>query len=354
MRRAAVLSAMTLLAACSSSGSSNTGPTPSPAASPQSGPLAGSYGILFKPGNLLVVRPNGTVAATVDLAPPSTHYCSQQRDVVVAPPPVSASDDAVYFRDGDTKIRVVVPPDGATDVTTVPGGANVISFFSVSPDDQKIAVLVEDVSSGTAISLHLYVEDLRGGGHHAEIYNNLVPKDARGTTLWPMGWHQGRLVLAVWPACAFEPIPSPNSWHVMDASTGNQLASIGDASCIPSAWPSPAGVACFDSSPPGHVRVYDWTGKLGATLQTDTVATEMSLSGGHLAVGNGGQGNPSPSTTMFGIEGSGVVTTPGHIACLWIDESNLLAPDAVIAYPSGTATVLAQTGQCAGRFPGGL
>ncbi len=276
-----------------------------------------------------MVRPNGTVAATVDLAPPSTHYCSQQRDVVVAPPPVSASDDAVYFRDGDTKIRVVVPPDGATDVTTVPGGANVISFFSVSPDDQKIAVLVEDVSSGTAISLHLYA-------------------------LWPMGWHQGRLVLAVWPACAFEPIPSPNSWHVMDASTGNQLASIGDASCIPSAWPSPAGVACFDSSPPGHVRVYDWTGKLGATLQTDTVATEMSLSGGHLAVGNGGQGNPSPSTTMFGIEGSGVVTTPGHIACLWIDESNLLAPDAVIAYPSGTATVLAQTGQCAGRFPGGL
>ena len=31
-----------------------------------------------------------------------------------------------------------------------------------------------------------------------------------------------------------------------------------------------------------------------------------------------------------------------------------LAQDAVIAYPSGAAAVLAQSGECAGRFPGAL
>ena len=53
-------------------------------------------------------------------------------------------------------------------------------------------------------------------------------------------------------------------------------------------------------------------------------------------------------------DGSGAVTSAGHIACLWIDENVVLAPDAVIAYPSGAATALPPDGRCAGRFPGGL
>jgi hypothetical protein len=53
----------------------------------------------------------------------------------------------------------------------------------------------------------------------------------------------------------------------------------------------------------------------------------------------------------------------GHSACLWIDEDHLLAPDAVIGFPSttpgqgvvaATVTALPASGQCAGRFPGGL
>ena len=98
-----------------------------------------------------------------------------------------------------------------------------VSSFSVSPDDQKIAVLTEDVSSGTGISERLYVEDLHGGGHHLDIYTTQVPKDKRGTTLWPMGWHAGALVLAVFPVCTFEPAGlTPSDWHVSNATNATR------------------------------------------------------------------------------------------------------------------------------------
>jgi hypothetical protein len=42
------------------------------------------------------------------------------------------------------------------------------------------------------------------------------------------------------------------------------------------------------------------------------------------------------------------------MACLWIDDSNWMARDAVVAFPSGVVKALPARGQCAGRFPGGL
>jgi hypothetical protein len=191
-------------------------------------------------------------------------------------PPVSATNDQVYFRDGDTRIRMLEPPSNAVDVTTVPGNTNLVSSFSVSPDDQRIAVAVEDFSAASTIGIRLYVEDLRGGGHHSDIYTTTTPKGKGATTLFPMGWHQGRLILGVWAACTFEIVPNPNAWHVVDSSTAVRQAAVGDTNCIPSAWPSPAGVACF-ALHTNQVRVYDWTGALTATLQTQTGATQLSL-----------------------------------------------------------------------------
>jgi hypothetical protein len=299
-----------------------------------------------------LIRPDASVMIGVTVAAPAVQSCGEGMAAVLQPP-VSASNDQVYFRDGDTKIRMLVPPSSAVDVTSVPGNANSISFFSVSPDDQRIAVVVEDLS-GPAIKLRLYVEDLHGGGHHSDIYTTTTPKGKGGATLWPMGWHEGSLVLAMWAACTFEHVPYPSEWHVVDASTATRKAVMGDASCVPSVWPSPAGVACFDPVA-SKVRVYDWTARLVTALQTQVGTAELSPSGHLLAAGSGGGlGNPSPTTTMIGTDGSGSVTTPGHMGCLWIDDGHMLAPDAVIAYPSGTATALAQSGQCAGRFPGGL
>ncbi|MGH7763318.1 MAG: hypothetical protein ACREOM_02745 [Candidatus Dormibacteraceae bacterium] len=290
------------------------------------------------------------MAASVPIAPPSAQAqgCGQGMGAVLEPP-VSATNDEVYYRDGDSKIRMVVPPSGSTDVTTVPGNANVVSSFSVSPDDQRIAVLVEDLSAATTIAERLYVEDLRGGGHHADIYTTTVPKGKSATTLWPMGWHQGRLVLGVWGASTFEQALYPNAWHVVDATTALRQASIGDANCIASAWPSPAGVACFVHQA-GQVRVYYWTGKLTTTLLSQTGAMNLSPSGDVLFAAVGG---PDPATSVIGLDGRTSVVTPGHIGCVWVDDSHVLAFDAVISYPSGSVTALPQ-GLCAGRFPGGL
>jgi len=326
----------------------------SPTASATPNPLSGSFGLLLSAGTLFLINPDASEAASVTVAPPSVQSCVQGMAAVLQPP-VSATDDQVYFRDGDTKIRMVVPPASFVDVTTVPGDANTISFFSVSPDDKRIAVMVEDLSAAGAIKLRLYVEDLHGGGHHADIYTSTTTKGKGETTLWPMGWHQGRLVLAVWAVCTVQKVSNPVEWHVVDASTATRLGTIGSASCVPAAWPSPAGVACFDPSNGGHVRVSDWTGNPRATLVTVVGATALSPSGRLLAEGSGGgPGDPSPKTTMLSVDGSGVVTTPGHMGCMWMDDGHVLAPDAVIAYPSGAAIALAQSGQCAGRFPGSL
>ncbi|HLY88948.1 MAG TPA: hypothetical protein VKQ27_08185, partial [Acetobacteraceae bacterium] len=202
----------------------------------------------------------------------------------------------------------------------------------------------------------LYVEDLHGGGHHSDIYTTTVPKGKGATTLWPMGWHQGRLVLSVWTACTFEPLQSPNAWHVVDAATGIRTASIGDANCIPGAWPSPAGIACAVVNPGqinSQVNVYDWNGALINSVRTQSGANELSPSGDLLSIGYL-FGPGSPSTTIIKISDGTAVTVSGHLACQWIDDSHVLAGDAVIAYPSGSVAPIGHGGVCAGRFPGSL
>ena len=304
-------------------------------------------------GTLQLIKVDGSVAASASVAAPSVQFCSAAHDGVVMPPPVSATSNQVYFRDGDTKIRMVVPPNSVADVTTVPGGPNTISFFSVSPDNQRIAVLVEEFS-GPDISLRLYVEELRGGGHHTDIFTSTAAKKG-GVTLWPMGWHEGMLVLALVIACTFEPAGvSPSEWHVVDASTAVRKAALGNASCAPSYWPSAAGVACVDRAKLSAAS-YDWTGKVTNTrpIQANDYLAGLSPSGGGIFFTTGvGIGAPPPSIRIAGPTAS--ITVPGHTACFWIDEGHLLAPDAVIQFPSGTIIPIPASGVCAGRFPGGL
>src|ERR1700720_1518415 len=191
MRRGAILlltAVLTISCGGGSTGSQSPNPFASPSAhptasasstpstTPSAGPLTGTYGLIISAGMLELVKPDATVAATIAMAPSSVQFCSTAHDGAVQPPAVSATTDEVYFRDGDNKIREVVPPGSAADVTTVPGGPTTVSFFSVSPDDQRIAVLVEDLSAATSISERLYVEDLRGGGHHSDIYTTTATK----------------------------------------------------------------------------------------------------------------------------------------------------------------------------------
>jgi hypothetical protein len=361
MRPGAVLLATALLTlSCGGSTPSAVhSPSPKPSASavtssePSPAPLTGPYGLILSAGTLMLIKPDGGVAGALDVAPASTQYCSPQRDTLVAPPPVSASSAEVYFRDGDTKIRKVVLPNRAVDVTTVPSGPNIVSFFSVSPDDQQIAVLVVDVSSSTALTMRLYVEDLNGGGHHVDIYSTQTAKDDRAFTLWPMGWHAGTLVLAKVPGCTFTSAAPPSEWHVSRATDGTQLANIKASNCTLSYWPSAAGVACID--PQGVTTRYDWAGK-GAS-----VAAPGVQGGGFIQAGLSPTGNSVFFATGAGAGASTRIVTAGvpdaaagHSACLFIDERTLLSPDAVITLAPVGIKPLAQSGVCAGRFPGGL
>jgi hypothetical protein len=310
-----------------------------------------------------MITPAGTIAAHAKVAAPSVHTCGQGTGAVLEPP-VSATNDKVFYRDGNTNIKFLTPNGQTGTATTVPGSATKVSFFSVSPDDQRIAVLVEDLSPATTIKLSLYVEDLIGHAHHSVIYTNSTPKLKNGITLWPMGWHQGLLVLAVWAPCTFEPAGLvPTEWHVSNATTAVRVATIGSNGCIPSYWPSPAGVACVDSSTHQANR-YDWAGHVtaGTTTQVADFQSGLSPSGRSMFLTPGqGIGAPPPSTRIVVLGTGGASSVQGHSACAWIDEDHLLAPDAVIAFPSSATstvtsgvTALPAGGVCAGRFPGGL
>jgi hypothetical protein len=315
-----------------------------------------------------MIAPNGTIAAHAKVAAPSVHTCGSGTGAVLQPP-ISATDDKVFYRDGNTAIRYLTPDGQTGNATTVPGGASKISFFSVSPDDQRIAVLVEDLSPATTISLTLYVEDLLGHTNHSVIYTKTVPKLKNGTTLWPMGWHQDELVLAVYPPCTFEPAGiTPSEWHVSNSTTAVRIVTIAATNCILSAAPSPAGVACIN--PQDVTTLYDWAGKvLGTTgpgaqggsgyFETGLSPTAESI---FFAIGVA-IGAPAPVTRIVQLGPGPYATVQGHTACGWIDEDHLLAPDAVIQFPAetpgnvqvtATVTPLAASGVCAGRFPGGL
>lgn len=345
------------------SASSSPGASPSPGVSPGPGTpaapcrsQAASYGLLLGYGatadRLVMVGPDGCTGPSVQFALPSLGDCGQGMGVFEAPP-VSASNDKVYFRDGDTRIRSLTPAGATSDVTTVPGGRSTISFFSVSPDDARIAVVVEDFSNPSSFALQLYVEDLVGGGHHSVIYASTTARVSGVTTLWPMGWHAGNLVLAVVRPCTYEQVPAPNAWRVVSASSAAGLLTIGGDSCVPGWWPSPAGLACTDTTTM-QVRVYNWSGQLTSTVPGNGGSPALSPDGSLVSTANGGGlGNPSPVTTIVHASGGIQLVTPGVMACLWIDNTSLLTPDAVFSYPGGDVVSEAD-GDCAGRFPGGL
>jgi len=340
---------------------------------------------------MLDPNPTSVAPASVPLAAPSVKSCAEGMDAVLQPP-ASATADTVFFRDGDTKIRSLSSDGHIEDVTVVPGGPSSVSFFSVSPDNQRIAVLVEDLSPPTTINIRLYVEDLRGGGNHIDLYTTTTPKKG-GSTLWPMGWRPAKhelgldLVLAVVTPCTYRSIGpdlgadgnpvvhilptnlGPTEWHVASAKTGARLATIGRAGCVPSAWPSRAGMACVD--PTKHlVYIYNWVGEVLNVFPTRGYDIQSGLTPSGTALFLGGPGtfrmiNPRISATNAQCAGGpnyGCALVRKN-ACFWIDQDHILGPDAVIRWPSGTmgaglvsatVTPLPSSGVCAGRFPGGL
>jgi hypothetical protein len=189
-------------------------------------------------------------------------------------PEVSSSSSRLYYLDGDRDLRYIRPDGSGGLAGRLPGTTTAHAAFAVSPDDRRIAVSIIDYASSPP-TLRLYVEDL-GGGNHAEIFAS------KSAWVWPVGWHQGKLVLAATSSPPFtqqgiswNPYSAPE-YHVVDGTSATRLATIGSGAdpsgCQPTGPLSAGGSACYHRNATtgggGYYSTLDWTGRLGSLRVT--------------------------------------------------------------------------------------
>jgi hypothetical protein len=324
-------------------------PTASSAPAPK--PVIGAYGALVTPitgsaqYTVALIGIDGKVAASAQTTSPAIVTCPGAGAPV--PLPVSTSNSRLYFMDGQGTVYYLSPSGETGKATSVPAGtASRRAMFAVSPDDQRIAVIVNDYSSSGA-STRLYVEDL-GGANHVEVYSQTGAK-----TLWPIGWHgTNNLVVAVVPSCTQGGGPfccGIQELHVVDPATAARRFTIGNVTSCPIVGPaSPAGDICWDGS---QSKVLNWTAATVRTYpQAGPALQFLSPNGSQVAVVD------NVGTTIQGKQ----ISMAGLFACGWIDDLHVLAGGDSQHQPrvgdlnGGSQIPVAAQGDCAGRLPGGL
>src|ERR1700674_1557036 len=345
-RRAAALGLLALLAAgacslpgtgtakspspaASSSRTSSPATTPSaiPSQSPSPGPAAGSYGVLVSPPSnssytVSLVGIDGRVVASQVANTPGTVTCGDTAAAVV-PPPVSTSNTRVYFMDALGVVRYLAPNGDAGQTITLPIGPARRSLFAVSPDDALMAVVVIDFAQGGATT-NLYMYQLQPGGSKPFLF-----QQSGGYTLWPTGWHGTSLVLAKVPSCTQGGGPfccGPQEFHVVDPKTAVRRFTVGGATCVLAGAPSPAGVACEDTTAFAQASVLDWTGAAVHSYPVSGPAPAyLSPDGTLVAIAS----YTAPTTTL--VPSNAAVNLA---ACSWIDNTHLLSGGDVQHQPS--------------------
>jgi hypothetical protein len=261
--------------------------------------------------------------------------------------PVSTSNTRAYFMDAQGVVRFLAPNGDTGQVAALPIGGSRRSMFAVSPDDQRIAVIVDDFTSSGAAT-KLYVEDLNGGSNHIDLFS-----ETGAYTLWPTGWHgSSNLVVAKQTACSGPSCCGPLELHVVDAATAVRRFTIGGPNCGLVGTPSSAGAVCED--PAYHVAtIFDWSAtQTGGFPIGGATQAYLSPDGQHVAVVPIG---PSSMTAIYRTN-----TTLDLQACGWIDNTHVIAGGDAQTKPrvaditSGTLVTIAADGYCAGRLPGGL
>ena len=293
-----------------------------------------------------LVDNTGKVVASATPSSPAAVTCGGTAAAVL-PQPVSTSNTRVYFLDQQGNVNFL-SPNGVTGVAThVPSGPSIRSMFTVSPDDQRIAVVENTYNAGGATTV-LYTEDLNGGSNHA-----LVFSETGGSTLWPIGWRgTGSLVLAKVPSCTQGGGPTccgPQELHVVDAATAGRRFTLGGTSCTPVGSATPAGALC-ENTAFSQVHVLNWT---GATVQTYAIQgptpAYLSPDGTRVAL-------VVDNATTF----TGAKQTLDMLACGWIDDTHVLAGGDAQLQPrigdvaTGNIVPVSAQGVCGGSIPGGL
>jgi hypothetical protein len=269
-RRNLLLSlAVVLIAGCASQPSATPAASPTTSASPAQTPTStgpagfaaveqahqdGSYSIFLVSGN-------GRIVAQASAAGRSTGYWGFG-------PTVSASNDKVYFLDGDSTIKSLAPDGTPAVIAHLPSTVATQAHFAVSPDDRRIAVALLTYGAlppPTPLVLQpdykgmtLYVADL-SGANRIDLFSSPTVVE------WPVGWHGTQLVLAVStpgiPGLGRDPYPyfAFNGYHVADSATGNRLATLcPQAEGNADGMPTQDGVLCdrYD----GSAYLAGWSG----------------------------------------------------------------------------------------------
>lgn len=336
------------MATASPSPSPTSGATPS--ATPK--PVALPLGIVVKDFiidggttyTINLVGVDGRVAATA-----TGRKRSKPAGTFVQMSSISASSTRLYYLDGDSSVMYLRPDGTSGAATTISVDTNSAAAFAVSPDDSRIAVAV--ITYPYPARTRIYVEDLAGGGHHVDLFSS-------GTVLeWPVGWHQGHLVIAVGansaPQNSFDGfIYASSGYHVADASTGTRLATICDG-YLASVPPVPAGTVCANY--PQFV-VSDWSGT------TRPAPADQGCNGGALSTDGSMiadcQGSPAVVTLVV-LDGTQIATQYSGTPVGWIDNMHLVLSASnsdlsIVDARAFTKTPIQAQGFFAGTIPGAL
>jgi hypothetical protein len=335
-------------ATAGASPSPTTGATPS--ATPR--PVALPLGIVVKDFiidggttyTVNLVGLDGRVAATA-----VGRKRSQPAGILVQMPSVSASSTRLYYLDGDSSVMFLQPDGTSAAATTISLDSKSAAVFAVSPDDSRIAVAV--ITFPYPAKTRIYVEDLTGGGHHVDLFSSTSVLE------WPVGWHQGHLVIAVGlnvaPQNAFDGfIYGYRGYHVADASTGTRLATICDgySSSVP---PVPAGTVCVKY--PDYL-VSDWNGT------TRPAPPDQGCGGGALSPDGAMiadcQGSPTVVTLVV-LDGTQIATQYSGTPVGWIDSTHVVVSVAssdliIVDARAFTKTPIQAQGFFGGTIPGTL
>lgn len=234
-----------------------------------------------------LVRGDGSIAA-------STEAAMRSNPTLGAPLPlVSVSKTRAYYLDGDAMVRALTPDGRTQPVLQLDANPQVHAAFAVSPDDRRIAIATIDYNAFPPL-LRLSVSDI-DGAHATEIFSSAT------LYVWPVGWHSGKLILAVGdasPATAMggapnqpwclpflgacpadNPYGAVHGYHLVDPATGNRLASLGSDQCKVMGPLSVVGTICKEGAAGGVagiapqvvtcqpsetvcLRQADWTGAM--------------------------------------------------------------------------------------------
>lgn len=289
---------------------------------------------------LALVRADGSIAAKASpripsavpvnlrncpqLGPNATVLPSCQASFRPWAPLVMSSNARAYFLDGDSDVGYLTPDGHTGTAVHLPADAHVRYAVAVSPDDSRIAVASLDyLGTGSYpkpdVSLDIFVQDL-SGSNRVDLFTS------SSVTEWPIGWHDGHIVIAVGPAGIVQSAaPNPyfaSEYHVVDAATGARLATLGAGDCQYGPLVK-SGTACLISG--GILGYQGWDGTKHSFVARPDFGPDpdaLAPDGSQLA---GSAGTPAEQAqvalvTAAGINTLGVKGFPQG----WLDDSYLV------------------------------